>query len=279
MLGWFGSDIVDAAEDVASSAVDAIPGLKDFAGTVVGKVVLTAISGGLYAAAAPTLGPQLAAITFALPGLARGESFAKAWTQGFVERVTALIKYFVSVGIPDDLASSEAGNIAQAAFDKLNVYAAQFKIDGLDIHALARLAGVREDFAAQYLAQATGDLSFVTDHTFDPATGVMLPDAPTIQDKLRQLAQQQVAHAQEVARIAPAAATSTLARGQAAQTAVHALAFGPVAGGVLARAAVQAPATRAVAPADAPRSTSGQDFALVAIGAIALGALYWWYRS
>jgi hypothetical protein len=159
------SDLSDAIDSFASGP------LKDFAKTAVGKVVLTAISGGAYMAVAPAVGAQLAAATFALPGMARGEKFAQAWTEAFVERITALIKYFIGQGLPEGIADTKAGQIAQDVIDRCAPYADQLGKAGFDFFKLARLAGIREDFAALYIAQQLGDMRLYTDHQFDVATG------------------------------------------------------------------------------------------------------------
>ena len=103
-IGEFWSDALDVvtapfefAGDVISDAADIlvqIPGidwaseqLKDFARTGVGKIVFRALASSLYGPLAPVLGPQLASIAFAVPGLFRGEPFDEAWITEFVDRV------------------------------------------------------------------------------------------------------------------------------------------------------------------------------------------------
>lgn len=63
---------------------DAVEGpLRDFAKTSYGKLVLRAITTQWYGPIAWTIGPQLAAVVFAFPGLMRGESFEDAWLLEF----------------------------------------------------------------------------------------------------------------------------------------------------------------------------------------------------
>ena len=91
--GWFGEDLWEGAKDVATSVVDRatdalghVPGArelaeaaKDFANTPTGIAVLRAMSTTFYGTLAWPLGPQLASVAFALPGLFRGEPFEQAW--------------------------------------------------------------------------------------------------------------------------------------------------------------------------------------------------------
>lgn len=99
------SSAVDAAVDVAKKALEPIGlqglpddvtrfigslvtgPLKDFANTDVGRAVLRAFATSQYYYLAPILGPQLAAIAFAFPGLAQGKEPVKAWVDEFVYRV------------------------------------------------------------------------------------------------------------------------------------------------------------------------------------------------
>lgn len=193
------SDAAGAVEDVGSSIVDKvgdiIPGpLKDafskFADTGIGHVVLFVASGGAYSALVPALGPQLAAVAFALPGMAKGDNFMKAWMEGFVERVTLLIKYFISTGIPQDQAADMAAQATQSDMDKAQKYVDQIggvaKLAGMDFQTLAAKAGIREDMAAEYLANANGNLSLPQSYKWDPATGKSLgPAILSTKDKIR----------------------------------------------------------------------------------------------
>jgi hypothetical protein len=80
--------------DLAGGIVDNIPGLndlvngplRDFANTAVGHTVLIAISGNFYGGLVPWVGPQLASVAFAVPGLMTGDDFFTAWLAGVKER-------------------------------------------------------------------------------------------------------------------------------------------------------------------------------------------------
>lgn len=156
-------DNVPGFQEVAD-AVDAVVDgpVRDFARTAVGQTVLSIAASSLTGGLAPVLGPQLCTVAFALPGMAAGEPFAQAWTQEFCKRVeqTAAI-----------LGSEYAGKIAGEALAKLKTYSDKFNADGLDFHKLAKLAGVREDYAAIYLAGWIGDMRVYADHLFDERTG------------------------------------------------------------------------------------------------------------
>jgi hypothetical protein len=238
----FGS-IFDDAWDVVTSAVSGVESVipdfaKDafnkFANTAIGHVVLFAISGSAFAALVPSVGPQLAAVAFALPGMAKGDNFMKAWTDGFMERITLLINYFAGgggttsgaaaqakqdatskMGLPADPASTAAAtqqvaNLASDQMAKLTAYVASIggpdKLGNIDFQTLAQRAGVREDFAAQYLANAVGNLTLPKSYSFDPATGkatgkILL----SVQDKARLIA----------ASVVPQYATSAVGKGRA----------------------------------------------------------------
>src|SRR4051812_44237510 len=62
-----------------SDAVDAVVTgpVRDFARTSVGRTILSVAAGSLTGGLAPMLGPQLATVAFAMPGMAAGESFAQ----------------------------------------------------------------------------------------------------------------------------------------------------------------------------------------------------------
>lgn len=292
--------VFDFIEDAVSSAWDdlkAAPGigpiatalddfasgpLKDFAQTTIGKVVLTAVSANAYLLAAPAVGAQLAAVTFALPGVAAGESFAKAWTEAFLERVTALIKYFVGQGIPDDVATSDAGEALSSGMQKVQDFAAQVNVTGMSFQELAQRAGVRADVAALYLAQASGDLSGYLAHVWDPATGADLGLLPTAQSKIQQIMQAGIAaHAAAVAKLAPAATTATTARASAVQGAILHRFLAPSSPAPIVAPAPPSAAVRSSGGVAAvpPRNGAGSTVAIVVLGAAALGALVWWNRS
>lgn len=100
-IGWFGEDVIDFAGgalsdagDVFSDVAEEIPmapelagalkdvvngPLRDFARSDLGMTVLRAMSTTIYGPFAWAAGPQIAALAFAVPGLARGEDFWTAW--------------------------------------------------------------------------------------------------------------------------------------------------------------------------------------------------------
>lgn len=102
-LGNIFGDVWDAVTSVADDIVDAahvIPGvdwagdqMKDFAGSTVGKIALTAFTSGLYQAGEGTLAaytalaPQVASLAFAFPGLMAGDSFLKAYLSELTLRI------------------------------------------------------------------------------------------------------------------------------------------------------------------------------------------------
>lgn len=170
-------DAISNAVDTVSDAISSIPGIgdawqffggqaKDFAGTAFGQVALTAFATVSYGALAPALGalgPQLAAVTFAIPGLAKGDPFDKAWVEAFVSRLEKLAEYFGG-----KLAADAAAQF-QPAMDKLVQDAAdqglgvdqladklqltQFSVDQLN--KMAADAGIRPDILQQALDYAS----------------------------------------------------------------------------------------------------------------------------
>lgn len=116
-IGWFGSDVLDAVTGAVSDVWETIPGseivggafedvwtgpLRDFAKTPLGVTVLTAAASAVYGPLAYALGgpyglanfgAQLATVTWALPGLARGEDFATAWVSEVKRRAEKTAEY------------------------------------------------------------------------------------------------------------------------------------------------------------------------------------------
>jgi len=171
-IGWFGSDIWDAVTGTAGDAVNlagdilsVVPGstdlygaikdvvngpLRDFAGTAVGKIVLTAMATTIYGPLAYAAGPQLAAAAFALPGIAAGggtdfcgedrpASFWTAWFQGFADRAQQ------AVAILGPMASKALGDEVKSAVDQLTNQAVgqlgtTWSIDAIKALSLPELA-------------------------------------------------------------------------------------------------------------------------------------------
>lgn len=163
-MSWFGdaiSDVGDAVNTVAGVASDAagdvlsiaevIPGvsnavtffgseLQDFANTTVGTIALRAFASFVYPGLATVLGPQLAAVAFAIPGVAKGDNFSKAWLAEFLYRLEKTA---------DIVGADAAGELVaqfQPAMDQL---IAQAQANGLDV----------ETYAQQLEAQTGASLS------------------------------------------------------------------------------------------------------------------------
>ena len=291
------SAVASAVADVTTSAWDdvknTVPGaqaisdafdsfatgpLRDFARkNPIAPVVLTAVSGGAYALAAPIAGAQLAAVTFALPGMAKGENFVHAWVEGFVDRVTALVAYFIGHGVPANVANVQIPQQMSDEMQKVTDYVQQSGVDlsQVDLKGLAARAGVREDVAAHYLANALGDLKLPDHYEFDDATGKATP-LQTAAQKLQAVAD---AMARRVAAEQAAKTTGALSQARSSafqtfakqmilpppKTASSAPELGPLAG-------VELPTPAAAAPAS---GLSGKAKAgLGAAGLAALAALF-----
>lgn len=198
-LGWFGSDFVDSVGDALSSgwdaAVDAVPGaravvdaadavlvgpVRDFAHTAVGRTLLTALASSVTGGLAPILGPQLATVAFAIPGMAAGDDFVTAWTQEFGSRVNQTVQILGGDAVPPEW----LGQLSKA-----KDYLASTGVDlsAIDWHALAQQAGIRDDVAAWLVAGATGALDDYTKHFFDPKTGRDLGIGETTADVARRI--------------------------------------------------------------------------------------------
>lgn len=203
------SDVASSAEDAWNTAVDAVPGaravadavdsvvtgpVRDFAHTAIGQTMFTALASSLTGGLAPLLGPQLATVAFALPGLAKGEDFVTSWTQEFASRVkqTAAI-----------LGDQAAADLANHAFDQVSQWIQKAGLDidwsKVDFHALAKQLGIREDFTDLAIAGATGDLTDYLSRNWDAKTGKEIPRAPSFAEQMatltRKIAQQAAARA------------------------------------------------------------------------------------
>lgn len=198
---WLGDAISDvgdvvkkpfeAAADVATSALDRVPGgigtwaknlpagayeqLVDFSKTVVGQTVLTFISGSLYGPMAATLGPQLASVAWTFPSVLKGDDFTKSWIREISWRAEKIAEIFGG----DIIASALPQQVKDAALQLFKEAAAKFptlnnaqwmKLAGLaDFHEIAKRFGIREDvakFVESLLRSQTPDVS-----AFDLRTG------------------------------------------------------------------------------------------------------------
>jgi len=184
-------DAVTSVADTAVSAIHVVPGvdlvgeqIKDFAGTAVGKIVLTGFTSGAYqateASLAPLtmLAPQLAAITFAIPGVLQAEPFDQAWVAEFTQRVKHTAE---AAGGP---AASELGAEIGPAIDRVvNDPSIQAMIaQGKDIQEIANSMGVRADVAqsavdlvkrkgSSFAKDAIGDIPAIPGLVFDALSG------------------------------------------------------------------------------------------------------------
>lgn len=160
IAGWV-SDAWDSVTDVATSVADraagafeAIPGsgwvvdlvktatgpAGDFARSEVGQVVLRAIATTLTGGLAPVLGPQLATVAWAVPGLAKGDSFTESWLNEFQWRVEKTA----------EIAGADLGKLVGEQLTRVlgNEAFRQAVAAGEQLSELARKFGVREDVAA-----------------------------------------------------------------------------------------------------------------------------------
>lgn len=214
-VGWFGSDIVDAVVDVATSAIDktkaalkdvgnavsSLPGgnwvvdainqgaqwTHDLANTPVGTVLFRALASTLYGPLAGSLGfafgPQLASITWALPGLAKGDTFEEAWTTEFIYRAKTTAEILGAgpaadaIGGPMGDALSTITQWAKDAMPNVSLPDALSRL-GWTPEELAKDLGIRVDVAALALnLLRRADIYNMDD--YDPSSGnhkvVMIP--------------------------------------------------------------------------------------------------------
>jgi hypothetical protein len=284
VLGNIFEDAWDTVTDPITSAWDAakstVPGLqeisdaidaavsgpvRDFARGPIGRVMFSALASSLTGGLAPILGPQLATVAFALPGLAKGDDFVTAWTQEFAERAKT---------VAAQLGSEEAGDALNDALGKLTAYA---QTKGLDIaalvnqvdwHALAAQLNIREDILAQVISGAIGDLDFSQSKSFDPKTGKEL-HFPTALDKAKQIAADAEKRAAAIAKRAQLDAgkrASSLAAGPGSFKAMLSTTIAPL---------PTVSTVRATSP-DAPKTSVAGDVALGLLIAGAVGALVIW---
>lgn len=116
--GFRVGSIFDDALDVVTSVFDRVPGsewikgavssgatwLGDFAKTPLGFFTLQVISNNLYGPIAntslgavsgmQTIGPQIASVVWALPGMIAGEPFTEAYIKELIDRVVGLLEWF-----------------------------------------------------------------------------------------------------------------------------------------------------------------------------------------
>lgn len=185
----FGSiwDVISDAADSVLSVVHVVPGvdwlgdrLKDFANTTAGSVVLRALSTQLTAGLVPYIGPQMASVAFAVPSLAKGDNFAKAWVSETIWRIKTTAEILASMA--GDSVSKTIEKYSQGLSDQLDkvtgTIGKKLESAGVDaanqtkvkewvasqgdqvVQNLAKEAGVREDMAMASIDGYTGQLSF-----------------------------------------------------------------------------------------------------------------------
>lgn len=165
-----GAHVVDAGE----SAIRAIPGgdelievTGDFANSAVGTAVLRAIATMYFGTIAWTIGPQLASVTFALPGIMKGDRFDEAWLTEFKYRVEKTAE-ILGPGIIDAF-GSQLTDTLKRMFDEYGI--GELVEEG--VQELAKRYNIREDVAAFAMA-LWNRVQLPPRDAFDPITGRML---------------------------------------------------------------------------------------------------------
>lgn len=167
-------DAVSTVVDTAGDAVRAVPGGAEllraaghFANTGVGLAVLRAMSTMFYASVAWPLGPQLASVMFAVPGLARGDDFTHAWLTEVKWRAEETAKV-LGPGIVDAFGKQLTDALRKLAEE----YGGEDLLE-LGVSELAARFHIREDVAAFALA-IWNHVKLPSRDEFDPATGRQL---------------------------------------------------------------------------------------------------------
>ena len=290
MIGWFGSDLVDTVTGAAGSVVDSlesfasnIPGapaiaklvtgpVRDFANTAVGRVVFSAIATSLTGGLAPILGPQLATVAWAFPGLARGQDFVTSWTQELASRASQTGAILGAPAVGDTIGAAITSTTDYLTTNGIDV--AVYGLDDLTGKAMQRLTkdvtdagGKGMDIAsAQILDYARGVLVDGL-RQFNPVTGKW--EAPVAAATFNATVNVGVGKAQEIAK--QALLTSAIASNASITPGVAA---------AIRAAAGSAPAAvSAVAPVSASPTRENQAAWDIALGALVIGAAgaLWWY--
>lgn len=271
-MGWFGSDITDFVSNTVSDAVDDIgdvlsnvPGAKelagamgDFAHTAVGAVVLRAMSSAFYGSIAWTVGPQLASIAWAIPGLMRGDTFDKAWFDEVKWRTEQTAEILGAD------AGALIGQQLAAALDALNK---QFGVGTLATWTEAQLAkaagNIREDVARMALDKWNG-IQLFRKEDYDAADGHRLISSVVGQGFIQK---------QDAAMQFQNTIVNAIRATPVINTQDQAMRFRTQA------PTVAPPPTSFAVAAPAPRNGMGANLALGAVIVGAIGALAWWYKS
>jgi hypothetical protein len=259
-------DTVPGGRDVADAVDSVVTGpIRDFANTAVGRTVLTALASTVTGGLAPVLGPQLATVAFALPGLAAGNDFITSWMQAFGERVNQLA----------DAYAQQAGPLINAELSKASAYLDQLNSAGIDAASVAfqdfaKASGV-SDWTAAFVLDAYRGVKQDLLHVFNFLTG-SLQDVSGI-SLTSGAARQSLQNLQNQLRISNAAV------GTSAGSAVHSYALSAPPPPPPRAATPVASAVRGTAPAVAPSSNTTIEIA-VALGALVLlgGAAVYYSR-
>lgn len=165
-----GAEVVD----VADSAIRALPGgaalieaAGDAARSPAGMLILRAYTTMLYGSVAWAIGPQLASVTFAIPGLVRGERFDEAWLSEFKYRVETTAE-ILGPGIVDAFGAQLADTLRKM-MDDFGVGA----LVEMGVQEFAKRYDIREDVSAFAMA-LWNRVQLPPRNAFDPATGKQL---------------------------------------------------------------------------------------------------------
>lgn len=292
-IGWVGSDVADWIGERASDAGDAFTSvaavvpfsrelgaalkdlingpLRDFARSPYGLVVLRAMTTTIYGPLAWMIGPQVAALAFALPGIARGEDFWHAWLTELnwrAEKTAEALAPSVSAAITPKI--QEAAQALSALLP-----------EQVQSYALAELADrLHVDEWTVAMAEALlGMIPIPNRNDYDPITGGRRGGAALSAFALRASSAAYIAaKARDVCVKAsearadglPAAIVASLERQcDAASAAIR---------GDIAPASRTAIASGS-SSSQAPRNGSGSSVALVVLGIGAVAALVWWKKG
>jgi hypothetical protein len=257
--------VTGGAVDVASDVFDALPvsgpikdlvngPLRDFARTPFGATVLRSIASVMFGPIAGVVGAQLASVSWAVPGLLRGEPFDEAWMLEFKWRMEKTAEY-LGPGIADTF-----GAELKRAIDSLSGIYGVGELIELTAEQLAQRLGIRVDVADAVLS-LWNRTPPAARGTFDPATGQRKPFSPfgTLADARARdfgLAGQKVSAGMSLADARAKDQiinTMTIARGE--------------------------PVIASSGATTSSRASTKNDLLLAATIVAAAGAVLWWHRE
>lgn len=165
-------DAVDRAEDAFNAVVG--DRLKGFAESEAGKTFFRAVATGGYFALVPFLGPQLASVAFAFPGLIRGEPFDQAYLTELMWRMETTAKILgadIQQKFSEEL--SRVLTLLHRDIDAGHPEVTKLPIAELSKrYALPGATPVREDVIAYAVALLRRSLEWLQNlGDFDPKTG------------------------------------------------------------------------------------------------------------